>query len=1181
MFRNILKIIPPVFVIAVFLLTQNLFAQVSNYGFNQASGTYTEITGGTIQGTESNDDENFNAIDLGFTFTFDGVAYTQVSVNANGFLAMGSSVVSSYTAISSGTSNDVIVPLNRDLQAQVGATLMTKTEGTSPNQIFTVQWKNYKRYGSTGTGDLYNFQIKLYETSNNVKFVYGNMTNNATATTMQVGLRGLSTADFNNRTATTDWSASTAGATNDATMPLSATVYPASGLTYTFTVPSILNPTGVSATPISAHQIDVAFTPYNGNNVVLVYNLTGTFTTPAGAPPAPGQPFAGGTLLYNGLTSPYHHMSLTASTTYYYRLFSYGGGNYSVGSSVNATTNCEAITVFPWTEGFEGLVTVGSKILPNCWSYENVAGTSGPVSSNTTGTYYGPHTGTNFIYTYYANTTWVFTPGFSLNAGTSYDFSFYMMNKVVTTPVDFLMDVAYGTGQSGASMTNVLATGIVCNNSSYVLFTYSFTPSVSGTYYMGVKTTSATSTPWYISLDDFRFEPTPACPMPNGLTATGITNVSALIGWSNATTVDIDYGTPGHPAGTGTIIHTVTTNPYTLNGLTASTSYDVYVRQNCGGGTFSSWAGPLSFTTACNVVTAPWTEDFEDGAVPPGCWSLTGTSGLWVASSAASGYGTGVYSALADFYSVTSGTQEMVSFGYNASGMTGQALRFDWAYAAYSASYIDELDLYYSTDSGVNWTLLLAMPGGVTGILNPYNLLVTSEYVPASNEWSTITLLLPSNANKVKFTAISAFGNQLYVDNIKIVQPLANDVGTVSVDVPGSVSAGTIAPKATVKNFGTATNTFTVQMTITGGYSSTKTVTSLASGATQQVTFDNWNATPGSYTIQVCTQLGSDGDPSNNCKTKDVGVYSGSWAYKSAIPITTYFGTGCTYSQSNNGYLLSFGGVTSTGLHTECFKYDVTANAWTSVASLPAGRDRLASAVVGNFGYAIAGYDVTSLLQVSTVYKYDIAGNSWTTVAPLPAAIGWGKAVGYNNNYIYHAGGYDGTNYRSDVFLYNVTTDTWATATSMPVAAFGGAFSIVGNKLVYVGGATPTGLSESVYVGTIDAGNPALIVWTTAANYPGIKKSVRTRFNGELSALINPGGTTKAAETAVYPPGGMYRFDAAPWGTDGIIVTTGRSPDWYPPVNPNPCYVYNAATDTWTKAADFPSRLSEHHWVGL
>ncbi|MDZ7624297.1 MAG: CARDB domain-containing protein [Ignavibacteriaceae bacterium] len=80
-----------------------------------------------------------------------------------------------------------------------------------------------------------------------------------------------------------------------------------------------------------------------------------------------------------------------------------------------------------------------------------------------------------------------------------------------------------------------------------------------------------------------------------------------------------------------------------------------------------------------------------------------------------------------------------------------------------------------------------------------------------------------------------------------------------------------LAPQATVKNFGANTNTFNVQMTI-GGYTSTKTVTSLAPGATQQVTFDNWNATLGTYNVNVCTQLGTDQNTANDCLSKVVNV---------------------------------------------------------------------------------------------------------------------------------------------------------------------------------------------------------------------------------------------------------------------------------------------------------------------
>jgi hypothetical protein len=72
-------------------------AVASRYTFASSAGTYTEISGGTVHGTASNDDNSFNAIDLGFTFLYDGIPYTQVSIQSNGFIAMGPTVASSYT----------------------------------------------------------------------------------------------------------------------------------------------------------------------------------------------------------------------------------------------------------------------------------------------------------------------------------------------------------------------------------------------------------------------------------------------------------------------------------------------------------------------------------------------------------------------------------------------------------------------------------------------------------------------------------------------------------------------------------------------------------------------------------------------------------------------------------------------------------------------------------------------------------------------------------------------------------------------------------------------------------------------------------------------------------------------------------------------------------------------------
>jgi hypothetical protein len=102
---------------------------------------------------------------------------------------------------------------------------------------------------------------------------------------------------------------------------------------------AIEDPTSVTSTTINDSQINVGFTPNtNNDNVVIVFNTWGSFDTPSGTPPAIGDPFAGGTIIANSTTSPYMHTGLNPNTTYYYKLFSYDGTNYSPGVTTDATT---------------------------------------------------------------------------------------------------------------------------------------------------------------------------------------------------------------------------------------------------------------------------------------------------------------------------------------------------------------------------------------------------------------------------------------------------------------------------------------------------------------------------------------------------------------------------------------------------------------------------------------------------------------------------------------------------------------------------------------------------------------------------------------------------------------------------------------------------------------------------
>ncbi len=84
-------------------------------------------------------------------------------------------------------------------------------------------------------------------------------------------------------------------------------------------------------------------------------------------------------------------------------------------------------------------------------------------------------------------------------------------------------------------------------------------------------------------------------------------------------------------------------------------------------------------------------------------------------------------------------------------------------------------------------------------------------------------------------TAGSRISDPPYLE-VSYVVPLAHDVGAVSVDMPVLVGSGNFTPTATVFNYSDVSETFDVTMTM-GSYSSTKTVTDLASLTSMQVTF--------------------------------------------------------------------------------------------------------------------------------------------------------------------------------------------------------------------------------------------------------------------------------------------------------------------------------------------------------
>lgn len=737
---------------------------VSVYTFSQSVGTFTPITGGTLLGSTTSDDQRFVdpavplggttvtgvGFPIGFNFTFNGYVFDRFAINNNGWISLGQSALtpavnigstsgylplSSVLAITPVQLRDRISAVGRDLQAQTGASLRIETIGTTPSQTLVIQWLGYKKYGSTGTGDNYNFQIRLNEGTNTIDLVYGTMTNNATSTTVQVGLGGDASTDYYNRSTTTDWSATTAGAINTASCTLSSTVYPVSGLTFTFTPPAA----GAPGSPSNPNP------PNSSTGVAISTNLTWDFGTLTETydlyfddvnPPVVKvvDNAVAGTALYDPPAD------LDYSTTYYWQIVARNSSKLETQGPVwNFTTVCGPYTL-PYTENFDG-VTVPA--LPMCTSYENTNGDA--YYWQTYASASSPPSAPNVLYIRYNSTLamndWFFTPGFNLTGGTSYTLNFKYTNNS-STYIEKL-EVKWGNAANSAAMTNgpIFNDDNIIYNNVWQDGSGSFTPGSSGVYYLGFHGYSDIDE-FYLYVDNLSFDVSPSCIAPTALTVANIGANSADLGWTEngtATTWDIELGADGFiPTGTPTQAD-VTSNPYNYGSLSPSTSYDFYVRSNCGGGDYSIWTGPMGFTTACATYTAPFEEHFQNQTIP-NCWSMTGPQS-WLFTTTWPGYGaTGLtdhtgtggsfagvdgsgsasltditlYTPFIDISGLTNPAIRFYLFNNNINNASYQTLRVDfWDGAAWNNS----IYFWGPTDNDPNWVEVIAsvVPYTITG----------------------------------------------------------------------------------------------------------------------------------------------------------------------------------------------------------------------------------------------------------------------------------------------------------------------------------------------------------------------------------------------------------------------------------------------------------------------------------
>ncbi len=450
----------------------------------------------------------------------------------------------------------------------------------------------------------------------------------------------------------------------------------------------------------------------------------------------------------------YMAMGLTSATTYNWWVRSVcGPGDTSAWTAVTTfTTACLPVTSLPWSENFDGMATTGYQVLPNCWTLQNnsswYTGAFGPGA---------PHSGANYLFTYgFVADALLWTPGFSLTAGTSYDFSFWWKGDGANT-WDGSASYNTSTDTTGATILGKFATSGTATPSGYQLITYTFTPATTGAYYFDLFLNSPNGGNGF-SFDDFIVSATPSCSAPTQVAVTNISSTGATVNWTasistpaNGYRYEVRSSGAAGSGNTGLVsTGTVAAGSTTVNltGLTPNTTDTVYIMSLCSATDSSTWTYAIGFTTLCSPVnTYPFVESFPSTGLPS-CWSASNAGG--------------------GFYNWT-GTASDVTHGVSAP-FAGSGFAFLNVYNAQTSSnpYVlnapsfdltgapKQLEYYYFLGSGG-----YQGTSGATGS-DPYPLQVL---VSANNGTTWDTLYQHSSANSTIATSNSpSFWTQNIID---------------------------------------------------------------------------------------------------------------------------------------------------------------------------------------------------------------------------------------------------------------------------------------------------------------------------------------------------------------------------------------------------------------------------------
>lgn len=190
---------------------------------------------------------------------------------------------------------------------------------------------------------------------------------------------------------------------------------------------------------------------------------------------------------------------------------------------------------------------------------------------------------------------------------------------------------------------------------------------------------------------------------------------------------------------------------------------------------------------------------------------------------------------------------------------------------------------------------------------------------------------------------------------------------------------------------------------------------------------------------------------------------------------------------------------------------------WRAIASMPAGTERGAAAVVSNppHIYVIGGASTSDAL--ATVLDYDFSSDSWSLLPELPMPRSHAAAMRLEDGTLIVAGGLsslDSSRPLGDVWALPLNATEWEPRSPMRRARGGCAYGTVFGQLICAGGEAGTGAVE-----TVETYGPNTDTWTTQDDMPERRAGTRGAVIG--GRLYVPGG---ASALQFEPTTSLYVF---------------------------------------------------------